>query len=161
MPARSVCFRTPRLSLGHPSSFKSAHDLKCMRTQTASTFNVPRGRRAKQVTAWTRSDLNPGTLSNCGSKKVNAVGFEPRDHRLVIQVLSSPRMILNACVRRLHPCLTSLAEDGALPQEYYTNYMHAGLFPNPGFKPGTIGPGMRGECSTTELHPSPKSVFSL
>ena len=36
----------------------------------------------------------------------------PLDFRLVIQVLLSPRMILNACVRRLHPCLTSLAEDG-------------------------------------------------
>ena len=43
--AVSVCFRTPRLSLGHPGSFKSAHDLKCMRTQTAPLFNVPRGRR--------------------------------------------------------------------------------------------------------------------
>ena len=36
----------------------------------------------------------------------------PLDFRLVIQVLLSPRMILNACVRRLHLCLTSLAEDG-------------------------------------------------
>ena len=36
----------------------------------------------------------------------------PLDFRLVIQVLLSPRMFLNACVRRLHPCLTSLAEDG-------------------------------------------------
>ena len=44
----------------------------------------------------------------------------PLDFRLVIQVLLSPRMILNACVRRLHPCLTSLAEDVALPQEQYT-----------------------------------------
>ena len=41
----SACFRTPRLSLGHPGSFKSAHVLKCMRTQTAPLFNVPRGRR--------------------------------------------------------------------------------------------------------------------
>ena len=41
----SVCFRTPRLLLGHPGSFKSAHGLKCMRTQTAPLFNVPRGRR--------------------------------------------------------------------------------------------------------------------
>ena len=39
----------------------------------------------------------------------------PLDFRLVIQVLLSPRMFLNACVRRLHPCLTSLAEDAALP----------------------------------------------
>ena len=45
MLARSVCFWTPRLSLGHPGSFESAHVLKCMRTQTAPLFNVPRGRR--------------------------------------------------------------------------------------------------------------------
>ena len=37
----SACFRTPRLSLGHPGSFKSAHGLKCMLTQTAPLFNVP------------------------------------------------------------------------------------------------------------------------
>ena len=53
MPAQSVCFRTPRHLIGHPGSLKSAHDLKCMRTQTAPLFNVPRGRRGKQVTAWT------------------------------------------------------------------------------------------------------------
>ena len=45
MPAPSVCFRTPRLSLGHPGSLTSVHVLKCMRTQTAPLFNVPRGRR--------------------------------------------------------------------------------------------------------------------
>merc|ERR1712148_128630 len=33
--AISVCFRTPRLSLGHQSSLTSMHDLKYMRTQTA------------------------------------------------------------------------------------------------------------------------------
>ena len=53
----SACFRTPRLSLGHPGSFKSAHVLKCMRTQTAPLFNVPRGRREEQVTAWTRFEV--------------------------------------------------------------------------------------------------------
>ena len=42
----SACFRTPKLSLGHPGSFKSAHGLKCMRTQTGPLFNVPRGRRS-------------------------------------------------------------------------------------------------------------------
>ena len=41
----------------------------------------------------------------------------PLDFRLVIQVLTHPCMILNACVHRRHPCLTSLAEDVALPQE--------------------------------------------
>ena len=40
----SACFRTPRLSLGHPGSLTSVHVLKCMRTQTAPLFNVPRGR---------------------------------------------------------------------------------------------------------------------
>ena len=58
--AVSVCFRTPRLSLGHPGipgSFKSAHVLKCMRTQAAPLFNVPRGRREEQVTAWIRFKL--------------------------------------------------------------------------------------------------------
>ena len=37
----SVCLRTPRLSLGHPGSLTSVHDLKCMRTQTAPLFNAP------------------------------------------------------------------------------------------------------------------------
>ena len=34
--AVTVCFRTPRLSLGHPGSFKSAHVLKCMRIHLTS-----------------------------------------------------------------------------------------------------------------------------
>ena len=34
-----------------------------------------------------------------------SVCFRTLDFRLVIQVLLSPRMFLNACVRRLHPCL--------------------------------------------------------
>ena len=41
MPATSVCFRTPRLSLGHPGSLMSVHDLICMHTQRAPLFNVP------------------------------------------------------------------------------------------------------------------------
>ena len=49
MPARSVCFWTPWLSLGHPGSFTSVHDLKCMRTQTAPLFNAPRGRRGNRA----------------------------------------------------------------------------------------------------------------
>ena len=40
MPAPSVYFWTPRLSLGHPGSFWSTHVLKCMRTQTGPRFNV-------------------------------------------------------------------------------------------------------------------------
>merc|ERR1712074_508011 len=47
--AISVCFRTPRLSLGHPVSLTSMHDLKCMRTQTAPLFNAPRGRRGNRA----------------------------------------------------------------------------------------------------------------
>ena len=38
----SACFQTPRLSIGHQDSFKSAHDLKCMCTQTSPLFNIPR-----------------------------------------------------------------------------------------------------------------------
>ena len=45
----SACFRTPRLSLGHPGSLTSVHDLKCMRTQTAPLFNAPRGRRGNRA----------------------------------------------------------------------------------------------------------------
>ena len=43
MPAPSVCFSTPRL--GHPGSFTSVHNLKCMRTQTTPLFKVPCRRR--------------------------------------------------------------------------------------------------------------------
>ena len=39
----------------------------------------------------------------------------PLDFRLVIQVLLSPRMFLNACVRRLDLGLTSHPNDAALP----------------------------------------------
>ena len=36
-----ICmYWTPRLLLGHPGSFRSAHILKCMRTQTGPRFNV-------------------------------------------------------------------------------------------------------------------------
>ena len=35
MPAASVCFWTPRLSVSHLGSFTSVHELKCTRTQTA------------------------------------------------------------------------------------------------------------------------------
>ena len=61
----SVCFRTPRLSLGHPCSFKSAYDLKNMRMQTAPLFYVPRGRRGTPLvssTTWPRLNIpEPGT----------------------------------------------------------------------------------------------------
>ena len=46
----SAYFWTPRLSLGHPGSFGSAHDLKWMRTQTRPRFNVPSERRG--TTTW-------------------------------------------------------------------------------------------------------------
>ena len=36
----SACCWTPRLSLGHPGSFRSTHDLKCMRTQSRPWFKV-------------------------------------------------------------------------------------------------------------------------
>ena len=57
----SACFRTPRLSLGHPGSFKSAHVLKCMRTQTAPLFNVPRGRRGN--TSFSITQIHSCTMS--------------------------------------------------------------------------------------------------
>ena len=41
MPALFVCFCTPRLSLGHPGSLESVHDLKRMHTQTAHPINTP------------------------------------------------------------------------------------------------------------------------
>ena len=71
MPARSVCFWTPRLSLGHPGSLMSARVLKCMPTQTASLFNVPRGRRGTNTRVASIStpaqfsvrDSNPGPLA--------------------------------------------------------------------------------------------------
>ena len=39
--AISVCFWTPRLSLGHPGSFRSAHVLKCMRIGFRTTGQGP------------------------------------------------------------------------------------------------------------------------
>ena len=66
MPALSVCFWTPRLSLGHPGSFTSVHDLKCMRTQTAPLFNVPRGRRGT-----TTRVVHPYPHSTCPSRESN------------------------------------------------------------------------------------------
>ena len=48
MQARSVCLWTLRLSLGLSGSLTSVHDLKCMRTQTTSLFNAPRGRQGNR-----------------------------------------------------------------------------------------------------------------
>ena len=45
MPAPSVCFWMPRLSLGHPGSLTPEYGLKCMRPQAALLLNVPHGRR--------------------------------------------------------------------------------------------------------------------
>ena len=42
--APSICFQNLRLSIDHPGSLESVHDLKCMRTQTAPLFSAPRGR---------------------------------------------------------------------------------------------------------------------
>ena len=49
----------------------------------------------------------------------------PLDFCLVIQVLTHPCMILNACVHRRYPCLTSLAEDMTLPQGWYNHILVA------------------------------------
>ena len=62
----------------------------------------------------------------------------PLDFRLVIQVLLSPRMFLNACVRRLHPCLTSLAEDVALPLDRVIRPYPSCTMPRPGIEPGLV-----------------------
>ena len=62
----------------------------------------------------------------------------PLDFRLVIQVLLSPRMFLNACVRRLHPCLTSLAEDVALPHDRVVHPYPSCTMPRPGIEPGLV-----------------------
>ena len=63
MPAPSVCFWTPRLSLGHPGSFKSAHDLKCMRMQTAPLVLRP----SRKTTA----GFEPGTSISTGRRATN------------------------------------------------------------------------------------------
>ena len=47
--------------------------------------------------------------------------FGPLDFRLVIQIILSQCMNLNACVHTRYICLTSVAEDVALPQEWYTH----------------------------------------
>ena len=69
MPAPSVCFWTPRLSLGHPGSFTSVHELKCMRTQTAPLFNVPLGRRGT-----TTRVVHPYPHCTCPSLGLNPGG---------------------------------------------------------------------------------------
>ena len=60
----------------------------------------------------------------------------PLDFRLVIQVLKHPCMILNACVHRRHPCLTSLAEDMALLQGWYNHILLA--LPELGIEPESL-----------------------
>ena len=60
----SACFRTPRLSLGHPGSFRSAHDLKCMRTQTGPRFNVPSERRG--ITTFSNTQSHGCTVPGPG-----------------------------------------------------------------------------------------------
>ena len=53
--AISVCFWTPILLLGHPGSFRSTHDLKCMRKQTGPRFHFPSERRGTKPTTWVPS----------------------------------------------------------------------------------------------------------
>ena len=62
--AISVCFWTPRLSLGHPGSFWSTHDLKCMRTQTGPRFNVPSERRG--ITTFSNTQSHGCTVPGPG-----------------------------------------------------------------------------------------------
>ena len=56
----------PTLSPGHPGSFTSVHDLKCMRTQTAPLFNIPRGNRGTTTRA-----VNLYPRSTCPSRESN------------------------------------------------------------------------------------------
>ena len=51
-------------------------------------------------------------------RRKNSYQTGPLDFRLVVRVLLSPLMLLNACECRLHPCLTSLAEDGVLSRDH-------------------------------------------
>merc|ERR1712115_22840 len=62
--AISVCFWTPRLLLGHPGSFRSTHDLKCMRTQTGPRFNVPSERRG--ITTFSNTQSHGCTVPGPG-----------------------------------------------------------------------------------------------
>ena len=62
----------------------------------------------------------------------------PLDFRLVIQVLLSQRLFLNACVRRLRPCLTSLAEDVALPRDRVVQPYAFCTMPRLGIEPGLV-----------------------
>merc|ERR1712140_37332 len=74
----SACFRTPRLSLGHPGSLTSVHDLKCMRTQTAPLFNVPRGRRG--TTTRVVHSYPCGTSQAGNQTRVVAWGVQSANH---------------------------------------------------------------------------------
>ena len=71
MPAIYVCFRTPRLSFGHPGSLTSVHDLICMHTQTAPLFNVPCGRHGSTTRA---VRLYPYGTSRAGNRTRVVVG---------------------------------------------------------------------------------------
>ena len=60
-----ICmYWTPRLSLGHPGSFRSAHILKCMRTQTGPRFNVPSERRG--ITTFSNTQSHGCTVPGPG-----------------------------------------------------------------------------------------------
>ena len=88
MPARSVCFRTPRLSLGHPGSFKSAHVFKCMRTRTAPLFNVPRGRRSFNI----KGSLWSHNLSNKSVKSYWLSSYGKYSHSYLASILSDSQI---------------------------------------------------------------------
>ena len=71
--AISVCFWTPRLSLGHPGSFRSTHDLKCMRKQTGPRFHFPSERRGtNKPTTWVPStNIQPKPWFKSGAKQAS------------------------------------------------------------------------------------------
>ena len=94
MLAPSVCFWTPRLSLGHPGSFKSVHELKCMRTQTRPRFNVSsEGRGATFASNTQLPYLHcPSRDSNLGLLVWEA-SVLPLDHRDFCLSMFLPRFL--------------------------------------------------------------------
>ena len=67
--AISVYFWTPKLLLGHPGTFRSTHDLKCIRTQTGPRFHVPSQRRG--TTTWVVHPYPTRTMPGPGFECVN------------------------------------------------------------------------------------------
>ena len=84
--AVSVCLRTPRLSLGHPGSFKSVNYLKCMRIQIRPRFYVSSDGRRRG------SNLGPQ------SPQADALSFSHSPAEITNHILvADPRAITRLC----------------------------------------------------------------